>query len=83
MHPVIEAAIRYTYKQGTSGTDCDLKNAVRDAGYLNPVKDAYEYGDCPDCGQEIPNNVEEGQSCSNCTHVFYSQSGAQDNGKQR
>ena len=31
---VIQAAIRYTKEDGASGTDCDLKNAVQDAGLL-------------------------------------------------
>jgi len=70
---VIEAAIRYTYKRGTGGSDCDLQNAVQDAGLLNPVKDAYEHGDCPDCGEDIPDNVKEGEVCENCKHVFYAE----------
>lgn len=37
---------------------------------LNPVKDAYEDGECPDCGQTIPNDVSEGDACTNCGHVF-------------
>ena len=40
----------------------------------NSVKKAYEDGECPDCGETIPDDVQEGQTCSNCQHVFYSQS---------
>lgn len=36
----------------------------------NPVRDSYENGECPDCGDEIPLDVEDGQSCDNCGHVF-------------
>jgi rubredoxin len=36
----------------------------------NPIKDAYEDGECPDCGQDIPNDVTDGDACSNCGHVF-------------
>jgi len=37
----------------------------------NNVKAAYEDGVCPDCGNEIPDDVADGQCCSKCTHVFY------------
>jgi len=39
---------------------------------MNRVKDAYEDGICPDCGQDIPDDVEEGEGCKNCGHVFWS-----------
>lgn len=35
------------------------------------VKDAYENGVCPDCGEEIPDEAVQGQACSNCGHAFY------------
>lgn len=38
---------------------------------VNPIKDSYDNGECPDCGLEIPNTVEDGDSCTNCGHVFY------------
>jgi len=38
----------------------------------NIVKDSYENGECPDCGEDIPNDVSNGDGCSNCGHVFYS-----------
>lgn len=43
----------------------------------NPVKNAYEKGKCPDCAEDIPDNVVEGQSCINCGHVFWSASNFQ------
>jgi len=39
----------------------------------NAVKDAYEGGVCPDCGEEIPDDVDEGEDCSNCGHTFHSE----------
>ena len=35
------------------------------------VKGSYENGACPDCGYEIPNDVQDGDRCENCPHVFY------------
>ena len=37
----------------------------------NEVKDCYENGVCPDSQEGIPNDVENGQACVNCEHVFY------------
>ena len=37
----------------------------------NPVKEAYENGNCPDCGYEIDDNVQNGDCCPNCKHVFW------------
>ena len=39
----------------------------------NPIKNSYPNGECPDCGEEIPNNVVDGENCSNCEHVFCNQ----------
>ena len=39
---------------------------------MNLIKDSYESGECPDCGENIPNDVSNGDECSNCGHVFYS-----------
>jgi hypothetical protein len=39
---------------------------------MNRVKAAYEDGICPDCGIDIPDDVEEGEGCKNCGHVFWS-----------
>ena len=35
-------------------------------------KDAYEDGECPDCGETIPDDTPEGGFCPNCGHVFWS-----------
>lgn len=37
---------------------------------MNTIKAAYHNGECPDCGDEIPDDVQEGQACANCEHVF-------------
>ncbi len=37
---------------------------------MNAIKEAYHNGECPDCGDEIPDDVQEGQECANCGHVF-------------
>ncbi len=37
---------------------------------INKVKNSYPDGVCPDCGEDIPDFVNEGEECSNCSHVF-------------
>jgi len=37
----------------------------------NTVKDAYDGGICPDCGEDIPTDTQDGEACHNCGHVFY------------
>lgn len=37
---------------------------------MNAVKESYENGECPDCGETIPDDVVSGQACVNCGHVF-------------
>jgi len=37
------------------------------------IIDSYPGGHCPDCGQDIPLDVCEGEGCDNCDHVFYSE----------
>lgn len=39
---------------------------------MNTIKQSYEDGICPDCGQDIPDNVADGEECTNCGHVFCS-----------
>ena len=36
----------------------------------NKIYNSYENGECPDCGEGIPKNVQEGDACKNCEHVF-------------
>jgi hypothetical protein len=38
---------------------------------VNAVKAAYPGGECPDCGEDIPDDVVAGADCSNCGHVFH------------
>jgi hypothetical protein len=35
------------------------------------LKWCYQKGECPDCGDPIPDDCIHGQSCKNCGHVFY------------
>lgn len=37
----------------------------------NDVLNAYENQVCPDCQEDIPHDVENGDECKNCGHVFY------------
>lgn len=36
------------------------------------IKDNYDNGECPDCGEEIPDDALSGEECSNCGHVWTS-----------
>jgi hypothetical protein len=38
----------------------------------NPVR-AYKNGACPDCGEPLPEGVQDGDSCCNCGHVFHTE----------
>ena len=44
------------------------------------VGEAYENAECPDCGEEIPTYMVEGDNCSNCEHVFWNIKQGEDNG---
>lgn len=35
------------------------------------VADSYVNGECPDCGETIPKDAQEGSNCENCGHVFW------------
>lgn len=37
---------------------------------INHVKDQYEDGVCPDCGQDIPVDSVLEAACENCGHIF-------------
>lgn len=34
------------------------------------IKDHYDNGECPDCGESIPDDCKQGEQCANCDHVF-------------
>jgi len=34
------------------------------------IKDNYDEGECPDCGDPIPDDMVDGGECANCGHVF-------------
>jgi len=36
---------------------------------MNEIKNSYPNGKCP-CGETVPHNVENGDECANCGHVF-------------
>lgn len=38
----------------------------------NQIKNSYKNGKCPDCESSINENIEDGEECLNCGHVFYS-----------
>lgn len=38
---------------------------------MNGIKESYEDGECPDCGEPIPDDIEDGDECPNCGHIFY------------
>jgi len=48
-----------------------VKTLLDKLGYNNPVKNSYEHCLCPDCGEDIPSNVKEGDECEDCGHAFY------------
>jgi uncharacterized Zn finger protein (UPF0148 family) len=48
------------------GDDISLKD-------LNPVLNSYPDKECPDCGEPLPEVVQEGDACCQCGHVFYTE----------
>ena len=45
---------------------------------MNAIKNSYPNGECPDCGENIPDDVCTGQACGNCDHVFSEQRNSDD-----
>lgn len=35
------------------------------------IRDFYPKGECPDCGEDIPYDLGDGDECPNCGHVFH------------
>jgi len=48
----------------------------------NSIKDSYENGECPDCGDDIPVEVMEGEECKNCGHAFFAEVEGLDEGAE-
>lgn len=46
------------------------------------IKDEYDDAACPDCGEDIPDDANEGEECSNCGHVWGFCSPADDDWKR-
>jgi hypothetical protein len=46
-----------------------LTEQLKDEGQTQ-IQAAYEDGECPDCGEDIPDPAVAGDECSNCGHVF-------------
>jgi|TARA_Y100000034_G_scaffold135146_2_gene205898 hypothetical protein len=42
------------------------------------IKDNYDNGECPDCGEPIPEDMVKGGDCLNCRHVFQDDDEIQD-----
>lgn len=58
----------------------NAEHSVADPEELSEVYLAYENGECPDCGGDIPTDAVEGQTCTNCGHAFFLQR-VEDNNK--
>lgn len=41
-----------------------------ESGLPEVIRDNFINGECPDCGEEIPDNAKSGEECSNCGHVW-------------
>lgn len=62
----IEAIVNWIGEQNIP----EWKDSLESELPARKVKEEYEDGVCPDCGEEIPEEATEGESCSNCEHVF-------------
>lgn len=57
--------------RGRAGNEnVDMYRDVEIIDEYIPLASLYEGGKCPDCGQEIPSDAEDGTNCVNCEHVF-------------
>lgn len=54
-------------KNGNDAVDVDEDDL---AAHDEAMKNHYEDGECPDCGEPIPDDAVSGSNCSNCDHVF-------------
>ena len=42
-----------------------------DTWHSEGIRQSYDNCKCPDCEEDIPFDVRDGDGCSNCSHVFY------------
>lgn len=49
--------------------DCGSEHVLSEVA--KNVKDEYLDGKCPDCFEQIPDDVVKGDKCPNCGHVFH------------
>ena len=63
------------YEFGSGNAEYEVDDPVE----LSEVYLSYEGGECPDCGEDIPTDAEEGHTCSNCGHAFFLQRPDDDN----
>lgn len=47
---------------------------------MNRVCDSYPFGECPDCGEEIPEDAEDGHECIVCGHVLFAEKDEDEDG---
>ena len=69
---VVEACMKYMSEDDVAGM-CHANEffAQDDEDEdTNPIRDIYSNGMCPDCGEDIPVDAEEGGQCENCGHVW-------------
>lgn len=48
----------------------ELQEETRPSNESTSIIACYPNGQCPDCNSSIPQNVTEGEACTNCEHVF-------------
>jgi hypothetical protein len=61
------------WENGHCYIERDIKEVVQEIkDEVNVIKNDYDYGECPDCGEDIPDCMVSGEECANCGHVFYS-----------
>lgn len=62
----VEAVLAWIKEENNTEWNENLGSELND----QKLKNCYKGGLCPDCQEEIPDNAKEGESCSNCEHVF-------------
>jgi hypothetical protein len=49
----------------------EAMSATVDEYKKHSMQAEYDNGECPDCGEPIPDYTDDGDNCTNCEHVFY------------